>query len=552
MGSPTEVGTSVWERKEGGTLNVKANEFTQYEYHSAFLENQSLVVNVQVNASISPERAGAVEIFLLNKTQYLQLKNDTTFLQENEELRAGTGNFSFKPILNSTYYVVLTNVDNQAVSVSVELCTFYTMRVFDYSLAFESLGAVLVGGVLFALSFCFENPIDRLMVNAMNKSIFPRVESYVITERDSIVTATWALFSIATVISAILAYIEFYSCNTSTLGEVPPSLIMLTQDLLIRYRLFTWFLVILIISLLPLMMGFGLNIVRHFLYWCFGIRYGRMYDRELKKRAEESFWREMVSPLSIVSYCAVAIMAWTVYSLTQDLVFPVIIIVVPLSLLLTHNQSVAFRKVYVEENERERVAFFEQVDLVSGLIMGGITLLIVFMSWDLFAGAIYSKTVGSSNLMLTIPAFEDFIPLLSEANSRLNSIRSMLIPVFEGSMVAGFSICFFSNFSQTTQSRKKKVKVLATEIEIFFATFLSAQAILLLAKQEFGLSTVISIAVAIATSVLSSFLRISWKTIFKPPRLCQYCERNLANFPEDILVCPYCGKPLAMKEERNS
>jgi hypothetical protein len=544
-------------KKESLTKIVQPNEFVSVPYKRILL-NSSLIPLVQINVSITLTEEGEIETYFLNETQYLLLKNDTGFSSDIEKLRVNLNTISFEPVSNVTYYIVMTNIENDTVNVSIYTSEFYTCQVFDFTNAFNGLNLALIGGAVFVTSFVFGNLFDKLICRGLSSPIFPGVERY---KEEENINIAWAVLGILTL--AIIVF-ELPTLNeisaTIHTYRVPPFLIPLVQDSIIRYGIFGFFVGILIFVLFIVVGYFGSHVSANFLYWLFDVRYGRHSQNrlkwrsrgfELQKKSQELWLKELKSPLSLLFYAVIAIVSYGLYNYTDDFFILLISILVPLTILLAYNSSVSHRKVCRDNEELKKMNFFDYVNIVATASAGILFLLLIFFSFDLLANELYTKTVGSSVLILLAPEFSDiFLVSLSTTVGYIRTIQSGVIILFQVVIIGALSFSLFSTyFLHSLEKREAKKNLLFKEITIFLLTFFSVQLALLSVKQNLEVATFTSMILALISSFLGFFMRISWKNIIVAPRLCPHCGKDLSSSSEDISYCSYCGKELSSEQK---
>jgi len=539
---PDEAGSVVWEYKSSGTRYVRPNKFVSVPYQRFLIEAPSLIPRVQTNATIAVEESQGIKAYFMNETQYSQLRNDTGFSEEIEELTVNLNNISFEPHSNVTYYIVLANIANETATASLYISTFYTCQAFYFDYAFNGFKSALIGGAMFAASFVLENPFDKLIRKGLRSPIFPGVKGY-LSEKEANITIAWVGLSIITLLTLCAL---FPILNQVSVSELPPPLILLAQDTIIRMGLFVFFASTLVIAIYVTVVHFVYNVLRNFLYWFFGARHHRLYDIELAERSY-SFWlKELASPLSLVVYSLIVILSFGIWQYTSDLLILLITVLVPLTLLLAFNIHVSLCRTCMDKEKLEQMRFFDYVDIVTGVLTSILFIVSWFFSFDLFLDRIFAETIGSSVLVLLAPPLsEELVVLASGIVSYFNTIESGVIMLVTGVMVGAFSLfLFLGYFHYSFKTHEAKRKTLLKEIIIFFSTFISVQLILLIAKQGLEVATVTSIMMALSSSFLSFFMRMSWRKIIVAPRLCSNCKKDLSTYPEDISHCPHCGEEL--------
>jgi len=235
LNGPTKAGTTVWQHNEGRTYRADTNEFVYYRYSTGLPETPLLIPQVDASVSIIVEQRQETKMYFMNETQYSKLRNDTGFSTEIEELRVDSDNFGFQPDYNVSYYVVLKNIANETETVSIKINNTYTIQVFDYVDAFRALNLALVGGVIFTISFAFGNFFDELLRRLLNWPIFPGVEKYKSEKEIGIVPVAWPILAITIL---LILFVVFTGLNQVAASELPPPIIPLFHDILIRLGLF--------------------------------------------------------------------------------------------------------------------------------------------------------------------------------------------------------------------------------------------------------------------------------------------------------------------------
>jgi hypothetical protein len=554
LNGPINTGTAPWEYRGNSTKSVDPSAFEKESYMVIFPDAPELILQVQTNVSLNLGQG--IKAYFVNETQYSQLKNGTGFSKEIEELIVNPVSFSFEPRSNVTYYVILANVSNETATGSIHFRTLYMFQAFDFSYAFNGLNLALIGGAMFAGSFALGNLIDRFLRKSLKAPIFPEVRRYS-SEYEGDTTLPWTMLGIITILILVVILPKL---NDLSRGDLPPLLIPLAQDTLIRYGLFVFFASSLVFAIYVVVVLFLGNIISNFLYWCFGVRYDRrVADKrnwrsaalKLQEKSLKQWLKELRSPLSLAAYAVIGILSVGTYLYTENILGVLIAVVVPLTLLLAYCVFVSYRKTCRSEEELEQMRFFDYVNIVSVIFCGGLFLVLWIFSFDLFLDRIFAKTVGASVLVSLAPTIsEAFSGYLFDIVNNFSILRSTLTILFEGVMIGAFSLfLYLSYFHYSSKTHVAKRKILFMQSGIFFATFISVQFILLLIQQNTTISIVTSLAVALATSFLDFFMQTSWRQIIAPPRLCPSCKRDFQSFSEDISHCPYCGKEIVSNQK---
>ncbi|MEM2514463.1 MAG: hypothetical protein QXU81_09155 [Candidatus Bathyarchaeia archaeon] len=514
----------VWKYEESSEkFYIHANKSIDHSYCAipALMEMSPLFLDAQINVSINVEGGRWISIYIMNATLYEQWKNGSITLEQIKGIKITSGSISFRLFYNTTYHVIMSNVASETVSVSVKVSTFYTIQAFNFSNAFNGLKISSIGVITFAISFVLGNPIDRLIRRGLRTSFFPRVNNYS-GKKDPSEIAITIVWILAGCIIIVVLYALFSTFAKIPKSELPDPLIPLIEDAIIRYGLFIVFMMLIIIGIWFFIGAFIHKVIKQFLLYFFGIRYGRIYDFKFNERVDSYFLREAVSPLSIITYIILCALFMGCYR--YDFLVTLTLIVLLLSLVFGHALSISFHKTCKElkvdyEKKFEQQKFFYYAGFTSFLFMSIFSFSLWFFSWDISFNAIYSCSVGSAMLMQLIPTKirTTMLGSLLYVFDYLRIIKGMfLLLVMYVIVVSCWSFFFFSYYVFPTRTRKARIKNLLTQIWAFLLTFVTIQIIMFLSQPNFNLTST-SILTSFAFSSLSTFLKSSLTCILSRP-----------------------------------
>jgi hypothetical protein len=554
LNGPFKSGTTLWKRAEEDTLVIEPGKFATYRCTPiAPGVVQSLISEVQTNASIAIRGEKRVRAYLLNEDQYSRLKNNSGFSTEIESFAVDLPSINWRSLPNSTYYIILSNLSNETLIAKIQVSRVYTIQFFNYEYAFIGLKFALIGGLLFALSFPLYNPLDKLLHRVQTLQVFPGIDEY-LSKREGTTLHIWAL-----VVGALLITI-YDTCHSlvevsKALSDLPQLFIPLVQlfiplvqDVIIRFGLFEFFATLLPIMSIIVAHFLTHNIFRNFLYWWFGARHGHIYDKELSERCNSLFWRRMSSLSSFILYFVIGFSALIVYQFAgENPLLPILTALVPFVLLVTYNLSLSYRDGCQTLSQFEQMKFFIHANILAVMLFALLSLLIWFWSWDLFLSIIYAKIFLSSTLFVMIPTLREwFSEKITYALSALSSIKGNLILTVVGLIVVLAQAPSLLYAIHPSVSKKHGIEI-SSKVKIFLLTFTFVQLILAICQQNLMTATLASITVSLATTILKACITESWKTVIMKPRFCPKCGRDLSYLPKDTLFCPYCGELIKVR-----